>query len=80
MEYVEPTDVTIRTSNFEMEGVIEGSLKSFIYESSNSHFTYWFQEGKIDSLNIDRSNLKREQIEIIEACESKVKELLHLAY
>ena len=76
MEYIEPREVSIRTTSFEMTGVLEGDLDSFRFESSNSHFGYWFQEGKIDSLNIDKKKLKSEQVEIIEACENTIKELL----
>jgi len=76
MQYIEPREVLIRTTAFEMPGVIEGDLDVFRYESSNAHFKYWFPEGKIDSLNIDKRELKLEQVEIIEACENKIKELL----
>ncbi|HRE62287.1 MAG TPA: hypothetical protein PKU77_00775 [Ferruginibacter sp.] len=74
MHYIEPRDVTIRVTNFEMEGTLQGNLDSFIYESSNSHFQFWFPEGKIDSLQLDRKDLKKEQLEIVEACEAKIKE------
>jgi hypothetical protein len=76
MQHIEPKEVLIRTTSFEMTGVIEGNLDSFVFDSSNSHFTYWFQGGKVDSLNIDKKKLKPEQVEIIEACENKIKELL----
>jgi hypothetical protein len=77
MQYIEPRKVTIRTKSFEMTGIIEGDLDAFKYESSNSHFYYWFPECKIDSLNINKKKLKPEQVEIIEACENKIKELLN---
>ena len=77
MQHVEPTDVTIRTRHFEMEGVIQGGLDSFVFESTNSHFSYWFPDYKIDSLQIDRKTLKPEQLEIVEACEAKIRELIH---
>lgn len=75
MHYIEPREVTIRVSNFEMEGTIQGNLDSFIYESSNSHFQYWFPEGRIDSLQLEKSALKKEQLEIVEACESRIRQL-----
>ena len=76
MHYIEPREVIIRVPSFEMEGIIEGTDESFKYESSNSHFNYWFPEGRIDSLTINKNKLKLEQLEIVEACENKVKELL----
>lgn len=76
MQYIEPRDVSIRTKSFEMNGVIEGDLDAFKYESSNVYFSYWFPEEKIDSLTIDKKKLKPEQLEIVEACENKIKELL----
>jgi len=76
MVYIEPRDVTIRTSSFEMDGIISGTKDSFLYESSQTHFIYWFPDGKIDSAAIKKASLKREQLEIIEACENKMKELL----
>ena len=76
MQYIEPRDVTIRTSGFEMNGTIEGTLDAFKYESSNTHFCYWFPDSEIDSLEIDKKKLKPEQLEIIEACENKIRELV----
>jgi hypothetical protein len=76
MEYIEPREVTIRTTAFEIDGIIEGGLDSFNFESSSVHFLYWFQDGKIDSLAIRKKELKPEELEIVEACENKIKELL----
>jgi hypothetical protein len=76
MEYIEPKQVTIRTNSFEMDGEIEGGLDSFKFESSSTHFSYWFTKGTIDSLLVDKKKLKPEQLEIFEACEDKIKELL----
>lgn len=74
MHYIEPREVTIRVSNFEMEGTLEGNTDSFIFESTNVHFVYWFPEGKIDSLTLNHNVLKREQLEIVEACQAKIRE------
>lgn len=76
MHHIEPRDVNITVSSFTMDGIIEGGLDSFKYQSSNSHFYYWFPTQEIDSLTIDKKGLKPEQLEIIEACENKIKELL----
>ncbi|OQP67259.1 hypothetical protein A3860_02545 [Niastella vici] len=76
MQYIEPREVIIRTSNFEMEGIISGTRDAFNYESSNSHFIYWFPSGIIDSLAVKKNQMKPEQQEIIEACENKMKEFL----
>lgn len=76
MQYIEPREVTIRVNDFVMDGVIEGSTDSFKYESSNTHFTYYFPSGEIDSLKINKKGLTIGQIEIVEACEHKINELL----
>jgi hypothetical protein len=76
MQYIEPREVTIIVGGFSMNGVIEGSLDGFKYESTNSHFAYWFPSGEIDSLKVKTNELKPEQIEIIEGCKNKIKELL----
>lgn len=76
MQFIEPREVTIRTSNFEMQGEISGTKDGFHFESSNTHFTYWFKEGKIDSLQLNKKNLKPEQLEIVEQCDKKMAELL----
>ena len=71
-----PKAVTSRTSSFKKIGVIEGSLDSFVFDSSNSHFAYGCKEGKIESLSFDKKKLKSKQLEIIEAYENKIKELV----
>ena len=76
MQYIEPRDVSIRLKDFEMNGVIEGSPDSFKFQSSNSHFSYFFPSGEIDSLRINKNELKQEQLDIVEACENKINELL----
>ena len=79
MQYIEAREVTITvtgTSNFEMTGTIEGSLDSFKYQSTNSYFIHWFPEMEIDSLKINKKTLNPEQIEIVEACEKEIKELI----
>lgn len=76
MIFIEPREVTISVTGFEMKGIISGSLDSFYYESSNSHFYYYFPEGVIDSLQVDKAKLEGDRRNIFEACENKIKELL----
>ena len=76
MQYIEPREVTIRVKDFQMDGTIEGSLDGFKYTSANTHFTYLFPIGEIDSLQTNKKMLSFAHVEIIEACENKSKELL----
>ncbi len=76
MQFIEPREVTIRIPSFEMNGTLSGTHESFLFESSNSHFNYWFPDGEIDSLKVDEKNMKPEQTEIIDACRKKLNELL----
>ena len=76
MMFIEPREVVILVTGFEMKGIISGSLDSFYYESSNSHFYYYFPEGVIDSSQVDKAKLEGDRRKIYDACENKIKELL----